>query len=92
MDVDEVDGPLTGKFGGKAGGLAKMYSFLPAEYQVPGFAIPFKYYREFMTTNLISDSRESPMVMRTYDEYLNLLFEDPLFQTDAEYRCAELLL
>ena len=92
IDVEETDGPLAGKFGGKAAGLAKMYSFLPAEYQVPGFAIPFRYYHEFMTApyNIVVDGRTQPAVIRTFDEYLASLLEDPQFQTDGQYRCQRL--
>ncbi len=90
MDVDETSGPLAAKFGGKAANLAKMFSFLPAEYQVPGFAIPFRYYHEFMTSNLIADDRFEPPVLRTYEDYLRSLLEDPRFQSDGQYRAERL--
>ena len=90
MDVGEATAPLASKFGGKAANLAKMSDYLPAEYQVPGFAIPFHYYQEFMDSNTIWDCRTGRPVLRTYNEYLESLFEDPLFQSDGVHR-ADLL-
>ena len=90
MDVEETDGSLTARYGGKASNLAKMFSFLHAENQVPGFAIPFLYYHEFMTANQILDDRSQPAVLRTYYEYILSLLEDPQFQTNGEYRAARL--
>jgi hypothetical protein len=90
MDVGEATEPLASRFGGKAANLAKMFAYLPAEHQVPGFAIPFHYYREFMDSNEIWDYRTGSPVHRTYSEYLESLFADPLFHGDGVYR-ADLL-
>ena len=88
MDLSEAEGPLSARFGGKAANLARMYSVLPPDNQVPAFAIPFKYYDEFMATNQILDERVEPPVVRTFKEYIESLLEDPQFQTDGEYRAA----
>lgn len=90
MDVEETTGSLTSKYGGKASNTAKMFAFLPAENQVPGFAIPFHYYHEFMVSNQIPDDRSQPAVLRTFDEYIRSLIEDPQFQTDGGYRATKL--
>jgi len=77
--------PLIRRFGGKATGLARLYSFLDKAYQVDGFAIPFHYYMEFMNSNTIRDP-EDPFRRITFQDYLNLLLEDSPFQTDTAYR------
>ncbi|HPA46713.1 MAG TPA: PEP/pyruvate-binding domain-containing protein [bacterium] len=77
--------PLVRRFGGKATGLAKLYSFLDEAYQVDGFAIPFHYYTEFMNSNMIRDP-EDPFRLITFQEYLNLLLNDTHFRTDTAYR------
>jgi len=90
MAVAEASAPLAARFGGKAANLARMYRFLPAQHQVPGFAIPFRYYHEFMTSNHIPDDRVQPPALRMYEDYLYSLFNDPQFQSDGAYRAARL--
>jgi hypothetical protein len=82
---DEMEQAVA-RFGGKAVNLAKMYSFLPAEHQVPGFAIPFHYYQEFMISNQILDTQSSPPRLVSYKEYLEAQLRDPEFQTDPSRR------
>ncbi|MCA9418483.1 MAG: hypothetical protein KC917_19565, partial [Candidatus Omnitrophica bacterium] len=81
---------LVGKFGGKVAGLARMYSFLPAENQIPAFGIPFHYYHEFMTANTLTIREGEDFVTVTFQEYLESLLEDPVFQGDPEYRASRL--
>lgn len=90
MDVAETEVPLASRFGGKAAGLARMYSILPAEHQTPGFGIPFRYYREFMNSNTLVDTVSVPAVTRTYQEYIESLIANPRFQTDSVWRSARL--
>ena len=71
-------GELIQTYGGKAGQLAMLYTFLDPGYQVEGFAIPFRYYQEFMRSNLIPSSLDTP-VMVTYEEYIHLLMQDERF-------------
>jgi len=90
MDVHEEHKPLAARFGGKASNLAKMFDFLPPENQVPGFAIPFSYFLQFMTTNQIVDDRLTPPALRSYSDYMSSLQSDPRFSTDAVFRAERL--
>jgi len=88
LDTDPTTPVL--RYGGKATNLGRLYRFLPARYQVPGFAIPFRYYREFMESNLITDSSVSPPQIRTYQEYIESLLANPQFRSDSRYRASRL--
>ena len=77
---------LRRRFGGKATGLALLYSFLDDAYQVEGFAIPFSYYVEFMQTNTVPNPYDPGGGRITYDAYLRQLIDDPNFQSDTAYR------
>ncbi len=72
-------------FGGKAAGLAALYEHLPPQYQTPGFAIPFRYYLEFIRTNTIP-SLTNPAVEVSYEAYIDELLADTRFRTDGAYR------
>lgn len=82
------------KYGGKAAGLSKVYEFLPQEYQIQGFGIPFHYFYDFIRMNDIHDPT-LPTVGGKYQHstfeqyYLNLL-NFPKFQTDPKYRAGAL--
>ncbi len=89
MDISDSE-ELVGRFGGKVAGLARMYSFLPAEHQVPAFGIPFRYYDEFMSSNTLSIRQGEEFVTVTFQEYLESLLDDQLFQGDGEYRATRL--
>jgi hypothetical protein len=86
MDTDDDPVPLVGRVGGKAANLAKLYDFLPAEYQVPGFGIPFAYFEDFMEANTIVDRRVDPPEEISYREYVSRLVVDQKFRTDTAYR------
>jgi pyruvate,water dikinase len=86
MDTDDDPVPLVGRVGGKSANLAKLYDFLPAEYRVPGFGIPFAYFEDFMEGNTILDQRVDPPEEVSYREYVGRLVEDQKFRTDTAYR------
>ncbi|MFH1739838.1 MAG: PEP/pyruvate-binding domain-containing protein, partial [bacterium] len=80
---------LATRFGGKASGLALLYSFLREAYQVDGFAIPFHYYVEFMRSNTIRDPQD-PFGLISFESYIQLLLDDARFRSDTAYRRAKL--
>ncbi|MBV7333856.1 DUF1566 domain-containing protein [Chloroflexi bacterium TSY] len=47
IGANDSAGLATTRVGGKAANLARLYTFLPEPYQIPGFAIPFHYYNNF---------------------------------------------
>ena len=76
------------RFGGKASNFARLQGILEPpfdEYRAPGFAIPVRYYQEFLRSNSIL-SFERDLALVTLEEYLEELFDDPGFQTDPEVR------
>ncbi|MEM7030383.1 MAG: DUF1566 domain-containing protein [Chloroflexota bacterium] len=90
MGQNDQDQVATIRFGGKAANLARFYTVLPTEHQVPGFAIPFSAYHHFMQNNVILDDRPIPPKQYTYADYLAQLHTEPEFQSNPQRR-AELL-
>jgi pyruvate, water dikinase len=86
MDSDDDPVPLVSRFGGKAANLAKLYAFLNARYQVPGFGIPFSWFEAFRDGTTIPDARRSPPDEVTLREYVARLAADPAVATDTAYR------
>jgi pyruvate, water dikinase len=86
MDVDDSVAPLVTRFGGKASNLAGLYAFLDAQYQVPGFGIPFADFEAFLDANSIQDERQSPAEEVTLREYVERLAADTTMSSDAAYR------
>ena len=85
-------GVLESRFGGKASNLGRLQGILTGsfqQYQEAGFAIPMRYFFEFLRTNNVV-SRVSPPQLVSYQEYLQELFSEARFQSDSEYRFAEL--
>lgn len=78
-------GELFQAYGGIAGQLAALYTFLDPVYQVEGFAIPFKYYQEFMQSNQIP-LPDDPASLVSYEEFIQLLMQDSAFRNDSVYR------
>ncbi len=76
---------LTARHGGKATGMGLLYMILEPEILVEGFSIPFKYYVDFMQSNMIShpDNRGEFI---TYQEFVEITLQDPLFRSDSEFR------
>jgi hypothetical protein len=86
MDVDDTPVPLVSRFGGKAANLAKLYAFLPAKYQVPGFGIPFAGFEAFRDATTIPDARIGHGESVTLREYVRRLATDAAVASDAVYR------
>ena len=75
IDLDNPTVSAVRRFGGKAANLAILYRYLSSRHQVPGFAIPSRYYLDFLRDNTIP-SLTDPNVDVTYEEYLGELLED----------------
>lgn len=86
----DADGRAASRAGAKAANLARLYAFLPARYQVPGFAVPFAPYAAMLAATTIADDRASPPVERPLADYLADLHRDDRFLTDAAYRAERL--
>ncbi len=69
---EQVD-PAT-RFGGKAGNLALLYTFLPGEHQVPGFAVPFAWFDRVLDTRVRSST---PPGVETLRQWVAALTVDP---------------
>ncbi len=88
IDAAVKEPPAVSRFGGKASNFARLQSILTGEmarYRARGFAIPMRYYLDFMRTNHIA-SAVDPARIVTYEEYLSELFADPEFQSDSRRR------
>jgi hypothetical protein len=83
MDVDDDPVPLASRFGGKAANLAKLYAFLPAEHQVPGFGIPFAAFEAFLDATTIEGE--------SLRERVHRLALDAAVASDPAFRAAELM-
>ena len=62
------------RFGGKATNLALLYTFLPSEHQVPGFAIPFAWFDRMLDSPARSSA---PAGAATIREWITALADDP---------------
>ena len=83
-EMDLANAPV-GRYGGKATNLARLQLLLTdafAEYQERGFAIPVRYYLEFMRNN----TRLVDGVEQTYQEYVDSIVSSPDIQSDSERR------
>ena len=78
------------RFGGKATGLGKLNAVLDASYQVQGFAIPVRYYREWMDGNLVPSELRQPPAFVSFSEYIAELIDSATFRTDPAWRKAKL--
>lgn len=86
----DAGGRAATRFGAKAANLARLYAFLPARHQVPGFAVPFAPYADLLAATTIADDRSAPPVERPLGAYLADLHRDDRFLTDAAYRAGRL--
>ncbi len=66
------------RFGGKGASLALFLPAIPAENRVPGFVIPFAYFRDFLVKTTYADM--------SFAELLELTWHDERFRTDPAYR------
>ncbi len=85
MDVENAARRAIARFGGKASNLAILYRHLPSAHRVPGFAIPFSYYLEFMRSNTIP-RLDDPSTEDSYEKHIHDLLEDPRFRADGAFR------
>ena len=88
MDLDPREVGAEARFGGKATHLARLQRILTgpwAEYRERGFAIPIRYYLEFLAGNRLP-SAVDPERDVTYEEYLAELFADAEFQNNSRFR------
>jgi len=68
------------RFGGKFAHLARLYEAIPPENRVPGFGIPFGWFRSFLEKN------RSPVPGLNLWEYVLRINRDPRFIADRSYR------
>jgi hypothetical protein len=86
MDAAGMD--AVARFGGKATNLARLQAILDgpwAEYRERGFAIPARYYLEFLRRNRLP-SALTPDTDVTYEEYIHELLSSAEFQSNSEFR------
>ncbi len=94
-DLDAIEAGDVGRdaerrVGAKAANLARLYAVLPEENRLPGLAIPFAYYQDFMQQGRIFDPEVDPPAERSLAEHLALLQSDPRFGTDPAWRAERL--
>jgi|GEM_PF-5816160 len=86
VDTDTDWNESMRRFGAKATQLATIYKDLPAQYQLLGFAIPFRHYNEFMAqAGGAFDFGEGPQTLILQDA-LNTMLQDPTFQSNGSVR------
>lgn len=86
MDADDFPVELVTRFGGKTSNLAKLYTFLDAQYQVPAFGIPFAWFESFLDETTIEDPRLSPPQDVTLRAFVKSLADDPKLSLDPLLR------
>ena len=85
MDLESTTPPPESRYGGKASNLARLQRFIDPRFKEVGFAIPMRYYLDFLRSNRTA-SRVNPAVQVTYEENLNELLADPEFQSSPPFR------
>lgn len=92
MDLSGAERSPVARYGGKATNFAKLQRILTGEraaYRERGFAIPVRYYLEFLRANWTKSARD-PGRSVTYEEYLRELLSSERFEADPEFRHASL--
>ncbi|MEM7233884.1 MAG: PEP/pyruvate-binding domain-containing protein, partial [Planctomycetota bacterium] len=82
------DQAVVSRFGGKATNFARLQSVLSGEfanYRERGFAIPIRYYLQFLRANQISSALDAERLV-SYEDYLLELIADPTFATNSRFR------
>lgn len=74
------------RFGAKAAGLATLYQRIDADLQLRGFAIPFRYYEQFVATATWTFDGDE----QTFAATLEAWHQDPAFLDDPVERRARL--
>lgn len=88
MDLSGDPVPPEARFGGKAANLARLQTILTGPldvYRERGFAIPVRYYFEFLRANRTRSPLDRNRIV-TYEEYLEELLSWEEFQSDSEVR------
>ena len=88
MDLSPAAVTPESRYGGKATNLARLQRVLTGEFErygEVGFAVPMKYYLEWMEANRLPSLLDSEQLL-TYTEFLAELEEHPEFQQSTEFR------
>ena len=78
---------IESRFGGKASNFARLQTVLDgefAQYRETAFAVPMRFYLDFLRTNQIPSAIDGRSL--SYEEYLSELFASPEFQSDSGVR------
>lgn len=82
----EERGRSVSRFGGKATGLATLYTHLDPQYQVSGFGVPISRYFEFLSDNEWEVEVDGELMTLSYADTVALWLEDEAFRTDTQLR------
>lgn len=88
----EPSATAVARFGGEATNLARLARILTgpfATYQESGFAVPMKYYLDFIASNHMPSALDAQREV-TYGEHIVELLADEQFRTSSEFRFAAL--
>src|SRR5688572_15646227 len=80
---------MASRHGGKGANFLRLHGLLPEPNRVPGFVIPFSYYRRFLESNFTQSLRD-PSREVTFADHIEEVLEDPAFRGDSRVRFAEL--
>lgn len=90
QDIDTADEEArarsVSRFGGKATGLATLYTHLDPQYQVTGFGVPVSRYFEFLSDNAWDVDVDGDVMTLSYADTIALWLEDDDFRTDTQLR------
>ena len=92
MNLSPLPVPPEARFGGKATNFARLQRILTApheKYKAPAFAVPVRYYLEFIRTNM-TESLLRPGVRLTYEQCLKELLASSEFKSDSTVRFEKL--
>ena len=73
-------------YGAKGANLATLYQRIDADYQFPGFLVPFHYYDQFVNSTTWSVDLGAGEAEHTFAETIEAWHEDKEFLTDASIR------
>ncbi|MBI4602175.1 MAG: hypothetical protein HY721_09465 [Planctomycetes bacterium] len=88
MDLSGAVVPPEARYGGKASNFARLQRILTGpfeKYRERGFAVPARYYLEFLRSNRMESAVE-PGRLVTYEEHLRELLASATFRSDPEAR------
>lgn len=88
MDLTGSTGSPEARFGGKASNLARLGRILTGTmepYRESGFAIPVRYYLDFMASGRIPSLRDAGRRI-SFQEFVDEAIRDPEFVSDSEFR------